>query len=183
MHDHDLKLSELPPAQRNEADPFERRPLLLGGSEQWRCRLLSVVARHCECVASWRPGAGRGSLYGRSSSVEVAEYLYVVLSRDLTRARAFRMMELRELTAEQRSAGLNDFCQSAVLAIEVRCAELRAEEPADCTALVRTRAKGLWNWMQENGQDLRKEPPFGYSFDETGWKVGHGFKLVEAIRA
>ena len=87
MHEHDVQLSQLSPQQREDADPFTRQTLLLGGSEQWRCRLLSVVARHGECVASWRPGAGQGSLYGRRSSVEVTEYLFVVLSRDGARGR------------------------------------------------------------------------------------------------
>ena len=183
MHEHDVQLSQLSPQQREDADPFTRQTLLLGGSEQWRCRLLSVVARHGECVASWRPGAGQGSLYGRCSSVEVTEYLFVVLSRDLTRARALRRMELRELPDDAVSSALNDFCQSAVLAIEVRCAELRADEPESCTAMVQFRSRGLWNWMKSNGTELRKEPPFGYRFDEKGWQEGHRFKLVEAIRA
>lgn len=182
LHDHDERLSALPPDQRAEADPFQRRALLLGGSEQWRCRLLGIVARHCECVASWRSALGRGSLYGRESSVEVAEYLYVLLSRDLTRSRAMRRMQLADCSPSSRAAALNDFCQSAVLAVEVRCAELRAEEPQACTALVRTRSRGLWNWMQDQGMGLKKEPPFSYSFDAEGWREGHRLKLLEGIR-
>ena len=182
LHEHDQRLSRLPLAERAEADPFERRSVLLGGSEQWRCRLLGVVARHCECVATWRSAAGRGSLYGRGSSLDVAEYLFVVLSRDLTRSRAMRRMQLAGSPPELCSAALNDFCQSAVLAVEVRCAELRSDESAACTALVRTRSRGLWNWMQDRGLGLKREPPFSYSFDPEGWREGHRLKLVEGIR-
>ncbi len=182
MHAHDVELSSLSPLERDEADPFAHRELLLGGSEQWRCRLLSVVARHCECVASWRAAAGCGSLYGRNSSVEVGEYLYILISRDLTRARAMRRMELTELPEARRASLLNDYCQSAVLAVEIRCTELRAAEPEDCTALIRSRPVGLWTWMQEQGHELRAEPPFGYTLDRDGWREGHRLKLLASLR-
>ena len=78
-------LSELDLDAREEADPFLRRPILLGGPAHWRCRLLTLVAEHCACIAGYRPGSGKASLYGRRSAVEVAEYLYVLLSRAMTR--------------------------------------------------------------------------------------------------
>jgi len=93
-----------------------------------------------------------------------------------------RRMELMELPEPQRASLLNDYCHSAVLAVQVRCAELRAVEPEAITALIRTRPRGLWNWMREQGHDLRAEPPFGYTLDQAGWREGHRLKLLASIR-
>ncbi|MCB9761477.1 MAG: DUF2786 domain-containing protein [Alphaproteobacteria bacterium] len=178
-------LAQLDPAAAEDADPFVRRRILLGGPAHWRCRLIAAVARHCECVAGYKPGLGRASLYGRRSTVEIAEYLYVVLSRALTRERVAWMMAEGSLIQEpERTRRANDFTQSAILALRSRMEELRRGQrdvrPQDY-ALVRSRAEGLDRWMEEAGFGLKKDPPFPFAYSEDGYRAGYRLPLVEAL--
>ena len=185
MRERCVELAQLAPEEREEADPFVRVKLLLGGPRHWRCRLLSVVASHCECVAGYRPGAGKGSLYGRKSAVEVAEYLFVLLSRQLTLERAVFMANLGPWAQDPEGVRRTlDFTGSAVLAIEIRLKELRDAELShdpETFALVHSSSQGLGSWMDRTGHGLRAEPPFPFAYSEDGYKAGYRLPIVGGL--
>lgn len=180
MLERNVELSQLGVDERERVDPFTRSRLELGGRAHWRCKLLSLVARHCECVAGWTSG-GAGSLYGRKSSVEVAEYLFVVLLRQLCLERAAFIAALPDPDAEDIGRRTRDFCQTALLALSTRFEHLRGAEAPESTALVRQASRGLGTWMERSGHALSKEPPFGFSYDEAGYRAGYRLPLVEAV--
>ena len=180
MVDRNLELSQLGLDERERVDPFTRSRLELGGRAHWRCKLLSLVALHCECVAGWT-SAGSGSLYGRRSSVEVAEYLFVVLLRQLSLERAGFLAAQPDPDAEDLGRRTRDFCQTALLALSLRLEHLRGAEAPESTALVRQSSRGLGDWMERTGQSLSTEPPFGFSYDEAGYRAGYRLPLVEAV--
>ncbi len=179
---HSQEVAGLDSAALNAADPFERRTLLLGGPRMWRCRLLTLVSRHCECVAGYRAGSGKGSLYGRRINVSVAEHLYRVLSRTMTLERAQLLGLHRGLGEPALARKANDFTMSALLALEIRLKEMVLEEEGPTsTALVRQSRHGLREWMQRSGHALTQEVPFGYSWDAKGYQAGYRLPLQKAV--
>jgi hypothetical protein len=168
---HGRRMAGLNEAERGAVDPFARRRLALGGPEHWRRRLLSLVAGHCACVATWRADAGW--LHGRRSAVAVAEYLFVVLTRAIGEERA---------RYEREGGGRPaDFTRSALLALEVRLRELRSGEDLGSTALVRAHAAGVEGWMATLGIRPRQDAPFPYAFEPEGYEAGRRLPLVGAL--
>jgi len=180
-----VSLAELSEEERAATDPFERREILLGGPAHWRCVLVCAVAAHCDCAAGYLPGRGKARLYGRRGAVEVAEYLFVVLSRALTRERAYHLVtEARGLdpAAQERSA--SDFCRSAIFALQLRMQEIREQEQGErpeVTALVSAQSAGLWRWMREQGVSQRVDAPFPWAMSESGVKAGYRLPLVPSV--
>lgn len=182
LHEHNLSVQSLPAEAQEEADPFVRRELLLGGPAGWRCRLLSVVAQHCECVASYRRGAGRGWLHGRRGAVDLAEHLYVVLGRALSRERLLLIAQRGgDLAQAERDAEANRFCLSAILALEGRLQASREEEPTEQRALAVRRRSGLDGWMGAQGHAPRREPPFTFTLSAEGYAAGWRLPLHDAV--
>jgi hypothetical protein len=172
------------PEARDRVDPFLRRGVDLGGTKMWRCKLITLMARHCECVAGYSPGAGTGSLYGRTSAVVLAEHLFLVHSRQLTMERAVKLVELDGQPQAFIDRAMNDFTQSALLALEVRLGDSRDDEKAaspESFALVRSAKSGLREWMQDQGYALRKEVPFPYGYDIAGYQAGYRLPLQDAV--
>lgn len=182
LREQSLNLAGLDREALDAADPFVRQEILLGGPRMWRCRLLTLVSRHCECVGAYRSGQGRGSLYGRRSNVQVAEHLFMVLSRTMTLERALLLGSHQGEGEVELARRANDFTMSALLALELRLAELRDEEGAGMsTALVRQSRRGLYAWMQAHGHSLKREVPFGYSWDAAGYQAGYRLPLQKAV--
>lgn len=182
MRESSIELAQLQADERDAVDPFTRRPLDLGGRAHWRRQLLSMVATHCECVAGWNPRGDNGSIYGRRSAVDIAEYLFQVLVRQLTMERGAFMAGL--LSRPDDPDGIRrtrDFCQSALLALRLRFDQLRGQEPEESTALVRQAARGLGDWMDRRGHNLATEPPFGFRYDDAGYRAGYRIPLVDAV--
>lgn len=187
LEERSAEMAGLDAAERERVDPFERRSILLGGGGHWRCRLLSMVARHCECVAGYKPSAGKGSLYGRQGAVDIAEHLVLVLLRALTVERAHWSMrpELRELPDEELIRRLNDFTGSALGALEVRFEEqLRSErqQAPERFALIRRHSVGLEDWMRRVGFRLGRDLPFPHGHSVDGWVAGYRLPLRAAVR-
>jgi hypothetical protein len=182
LREHSIELAGLDAKALNAADPFERRVVLLGGPRMWRCRLLTLVSRHSECVAGYRGGSGKGSLYGRRSNVSVAEHLYGVLSRTMTLERALLLGQHQGLGESALARKANDFTMSALLALEIRLQEMVHEEADQVsTALVRQSRHGLRDWMKISGHTLSQEVPFGYSWDAGGYQAGYRLPLQKAV--
>ncbi|HJN75661.1 MAG TPA: DUF2786 domain-containing protein [Myxococcota bacterium] len=182
MVERNVELSQLGLDERERVDPFRRSRVELGGKAHWRCKLMSLVAQHCECVAGWST-AGTGSFYGRKSAVEVAEYLFVVLLRQLCLERAAFIAGVARPEAQDAGGRIRDFCQTALLALSLRLEQLRSAEAPECTALVRQSSRGLGDWMDGSGHALAKEPPFGFSYDEDGYRAGYRLPLVGAVES
>ena len=185
VHERNIELQRMSEEEQERVDPFLRQELLLGGPAQWRCRLFSAVALHCGCVASYKPGSGRGWLYGRKASVEVGEHLYVVLSRALTQERvAYLMSRSQNMGDLERDQAANNFCQSAILALESRMQQQREQEKAEAPerlALIVRRSEGVYDWMQRQGHRPRRGVPFGFSLSEEGYAAGWRLPLRDAV--
>lgn len=167
-------------------DPIARIALDLDGSIRWRRKLAAAVARHCACVLSWSPGEGRAWIYGRCSGVAVAEYLLVLLQREVEQAAEKlddeRPMMVRDTDWAQRRA---DFCGSAVLAVENRLLAMRQDEqraePEQC-ALVQRRADELRDWLEQQGMAFKKGAPDIFRYDPQGYAAGNSIALRDAVR-
>lgn len=183
--DRGLQLAGLSDAQRERSDPFSRKEILLGGPGHWRCRLVVLVARHVGCQAGYQRGRGKATLYGRRSAVEVAEYLYLVLGRALTRERVMWTMGAgASLPEAERTRRVNDFTRSALLALSTRLEELREQERSGAPeqhALVRSHGRGLESWMRVQGVRLESEPPFPFAYDAEGYRAGFRLPLLGAV--
>lgn len=180
MLERNVELSQLELDERDRVDPFQRSRVELGGRAHWRCKLMSLVATHCECVAGWT-STGSGSFYGRRSAVEVAEYLFVVLLRQLSLERAGFIAGMREPDAADAGRRIRDFCSTALLALSLRLEQLRGVESQECTALVRQSSRGLGDWMARTGRSLKKEPPFGFAYEPEGYRAGYRLPLLGAV--
>ncbi len=176
-----------------DPDPLQRHRFDLGGPDRWRRRLLASVARHVGCLAAWPRGADHAFVFGHRSAVEVAEYLYVLLSRELTQAstRWLRQHAPVQSLAEaqddpdeiKRRAG---FCHSAVTAVDTRLHALRgSEDGADPTgtALVLDRRGAVEAWVKAQGVSLSPPAERPWRHSQEGYLAGYHIPLLDAVSA
>jgi hypothetical protein len=175
-----------------DADPIAKRKLPFDGPERWRRRLAAATARHVGCVAAWPRGKDHAWLFGHRSAIEVGDYLYDVLRREVDAAcltwiaREAPMLTLEEAEADPADLRRrSSFCQSAVAAIDARLRELRdGEDGRDPTgtALVLDRRRAVDDWLADRGIDLSPpaERPWRYSAD--GYLAGYRIPLLDAVR-
>lgn len=188
MRRHAVDHAALDPAQRERQDPVERLELDLGGRELWRRRLSAAVGRHGNCVVAWPKRHAVALLFGHQSDLVVSEYLYVVLSREVSALREAIRPRLPAdpegaLTAEGR-VQLRDYTHSAITAIEGRLSGLRDEDARldpTGTALIRARGDEVQRWLEERGIRFRKAPPSPYRYHPDGYAAGHGIALHDAV--
>lgn len=174
-----------------DSDPIRHWQADLGGSERWRRRLATGVARHCACIVAWRRGGRVARFFGHTSSRPLVEYLFVVLSREVEAA-ADRWLrdEAPALTeAESRRDPENrirrrDFCQTAVTAVSQRLEELRAVEQGEDphgTALVLARGRDVRAWMEAEGILLDRSPRRPWRHSHAGWAAGARIGFHDAV--
>ena len=163
---------------RDAQDPFCRISLSLGGKAFWRRRVASLTARHCECICSFVGHQARMS--GRRSSVQVAAYLYRIMSRSIAVEQAAWLGQSR-LLDDARAA--NDFAQSAVLALESRLRQMREAEAEDpeSTALVLADHQALRDWLARSGVTLKRAAPFPFAYLQAGYEAGYRVPLHDAV--
>ena len=175
---------------RDEArtrDPVARQALDLGGKSRWRTRLATVVARHCECVVAWERDSLRAWLVGHHSALDVADYLYAVLCRELEQERAaFEAGMDADASDAPRRAAVGDFCQSAVLALDVRLQRWRTDDDGrhpTGAALVRCRRDDVRSWLREQGVSLRASADRPHGYSQEGYEAGYRLPLHDAVRS
>jgi len=172
------ELQGLDLSARNDADPFARQTLDLGGKAFWRRKVASLTARHCECLCSFAGNEAR--LSGRRSGVLVAEYLYRIMSRTIALEQA-AWLGANDLIEDPRAG--NDFAHSAVLALDNRLRAMREGEALnpDSTALVRSDREALRGWLAQRGVTLKKEVPFSYGYSQDGYEAGYRVPLQKSV--
>jgi hypothetical protein len=175
-------------SQRSDITILQRR-FELGARWPWRRRLAAAVAKHCACVAAWPRRGTHVILFGAAGTLDIADYLLVVLLREVDEARAGWLAEQPDYDPSEplppdlarRSTG---FCNSAIGAIEARLRAMRQEESTvDPTghALVLAEAASVQDWLRDQGIDLKKGAPDPYAFSREGWHAGHGIALHDAV--
>jgi hypothetical protein len=180
MRAQSVALADLDPAERAARDPIVRRALDLGGKEHWRRQLAGQVALHCECVLTLARGDGGAFLYGHRSGVDIAEYLLVLLGREVEKAREARFRP--ELDRASRARDLQDFTQSAVLALQNRLRALRLGEGAgEETRLVHQRTRELHAWLEARGYRFKPAPPSPFGYHQEGYEAGHRIPMHDAV--
>ncbi len=155
-----------------------RRRISIIRSSPWRTRLAASVAQHCACRAGWRPGQAHVFFFGHASDIDVAEYLLVVLMRQICQARD------DWVAAAPTRRTSNDFCHSAVTALEHKLADMRGEESITDqagTAMVRSRVCQVEEWMARTGVKLGPTSPSPHAHSPDGYAVGHGISLREGV--
>ncbi len=188
MRRHAIDLDCLDVATRRKKDPVDRLDLDLGGRALWRRRLSASIGRHCNCVVAWPRDHHKALLFGHKSDLIIAEYLYVVLCREVVEARSGCENGLPtdiegELIPEARRQ-LRDFSHSAITAIEGRLTTMRDEESRldpTGTALVRARGDEVVAWLKSRGLKFKKAPPSPYRYHPEGYAAGHRIPLHEAV--
>lgn len=175
-----------------DSDPVRRWDLALGGTECWRRRLATSVARHCACIAAWRRGGSIAHMFGHASAQPIVEYLYDVLSREVDAALT-RWLRIHAPAVTWEEAARDpedllrrrDFCQSAVTALDGRLEEMRtAERGRDPrgTALVTARGRNVRRWMEDAGVQLGPSPRRPWRHSAAGWNAGAHIGVHEAVR-
>jgi hypothetical protein len=168
-------------------DPHRKLRLSLGQVAPWRRRLAVAVAKHCACVAAWPRGSAEVVLFGRRSSVLIAEYLLTVTLREVELARERfvrdRNADPDDVPAELRTP-LNAFCQSAVTSIDARLRAMRDEEQEEDPsghALVRQEDADVRQWLDDEGVELQKAAPSIAAHCQAGWDAGRAVPLQDAV--
>lgn len=175
----------------HDRDPILERCISLTDRALWRRRLSAVVASHGCCTVAWPRSGERAHLFGHRSSLLITEYLYAVLDRELTAARAafterrHREREARGLpTEEGRVQDLIAFTHSAISAVAVRLGELRREDQRldpKGTALVLRRGDDVEGWLRQQGRRFGGSMPVPFAFDRAGYEVGNRIPLHDAL--
>lgn len=184
---HAVDLQGLDAASRELLDPVESKTLELGGAAPWRRRLSATVAAHCACRVAWPRDRPEMCIFGHREDLEIAEYLWVVLSREVEGARLRWLVAQGgdpEEDAELRQ-GLRDFCHSAVTAIDGRLRQLReVDDEADPTgtALVIAREDDVRDWLDRQGYRFVRAPPSPHGHSPEGWAAGHRVAIMDAVR-
>lgn len=145
MEAHTLSAADI----ADVGDPLERREVSLS-RDRWKRDLLSEVSNYCGCKALFIVSAGIGCIFGRSSAVKVAEYLFDYLQAEVgRRARAHLDRQLatdkggrvrigRDLftvgTAGWSRTARTMFCNGAMAAVVVRLRAMQATEESGATA-------------------------------------------------
>jgi len=182
--DRARELAGLPHMERRALEPYVRRPLSLGGDSGWRRRLGSAVARHCACRLAWSWKERTAALYGPTSGVEIAEFLYLHASGRIERA-VGAFMAGRAIPEERLAEVERAFCHSAVLALEGRFDALRRQElkvDPEGTALVVAVDRDLDAWIDEEGIPSRPPPFARHAFSGQGYAFGNEVPLQDAVR-
>jgi len=178
------ELAGLPHARRRAAEPYIRRPISLGGDSGWRRRLGSATARHCACRLAWSWKERSAALYGPTSGVDIAEFLYLHASSRIERAVTTFLAE-REIPEARLAEVERAFCHSAVLALEGRFDGLRRQEltaDPEGTALVLAADRDLDAWLNEEGIPSRPPPFSRHAFSGQGYAFGNEVPIQDAVR-
>ena len=81
MQKHAVEVVDL--GQDPEDDPMIEHGFEIEKRNQWRRNLAHSLAEHCEVFSLSWGGTNKMTLYGRESGVEVAEYLYSIVVRQV----------------------------------------------------------------------------------------------------
>ena len=187
---HAIDLEGLDHETRRQRDPVDRLEVDLGGRELWRRRLSASVGHHANCTVAWPERGGRAVYFGHRSDLLIAEYLTVVLSRQVEESRAGFAQDLETdedgaFTPDSRRL-LRDYCHSAITAIEGRLKHFAAQvdgELPEATALIRSRGDEVERWLKERGIKFRKAAPSPYRYHHEGYQAGHAIPLHEGVHA
>jgi hypothetical protein len=184
---HAISMAEVSDAESRASDPMMRREFDLGARSNWRRRLIWAVAQHCALVGHYQRNATAFVLFGHSSSIAVAEYLYDVIIRQVV-AEADRYGNgLPSWHGRGQKHKLhNDFCHSAVTAIDHRLRAMRsggATADPTGTALVLSRAKAAETFMHEKIGKLGKGRARGTNWNAEGHEAGKRVRIVDGVEA
>jgi Protein of unknown function (DUF2786) len=180
MRQQSVAMADLDAHQRGARDPIGKRAIDLGGKEHWRRQLAGEVAVHCECLLTFKSGNGGAFLYGHQSGVDIAEYLLVLLTRQVEQAREARFRP--ELERASRARDLADFTQSAVLAVQNRLRQLRqGEGDGPETRLIHQRSEDLRRWLEARGYQFKNLPPSPFGYNQDGYEAGHRIPMHDAV--
>ena len=191
MAEHNILEAEL--KERGEAsdDTIGKHRTKEVGTPQWQRNLMGVVARHCNCRFAYTKGGG-GVLVGYSHDVAVAEYLYVIASREIAkRARSYVRVELDDEwydMGDKRRMG-NEFKVNAVSGFREKLAEIRRDQRAEWDtegndqqfALVQSRKNEVAEYVKENTNWSSGRHSTSYGHNSDGRAAGRSISIHQGL--
>jgi hypothetical protein len=166
--------TEVSKAERIEGVRYD-----LTAKQNWRRRLLQLCAEHCECTTAFFPATTFVTIYGYTSDVEIATYLYDSLVNQLL-IECNLYMRFRPATTKRTR---NSFFHSAVDAVGTRLRAMREHEAANeptGQALVLRRGAAVKTWIEDNVR-LKKGAPVKRGFSAEGYEAGNRVSLGAGI--
>lgn len=187
MQAHSIEQMDLDYATRQAEDPLTKESFSLGKRSQWRRNLANIIGTHTGCKMLWRVGGSQVTLFGHKSSVAIAEYLYIILHRQVEAAANKNSVEnYWGYDPGHRRKLYNDFCHSAVAALHSRLERMRnqaaAENPTG-TQLVLARTAVVADYYNKNKGKVLTAEPTAFDFNEKGYRAGLKMSLHEAVEA
>lgn len=176
-----------------QADPNVKVAFDCGANLAWRFMLIGQVALHCDVYSTRMSGTTRITFWGRESGVEVATYLFTVLSRAIIAESDAHLAKMKrngtwdECSESFKSAWRGRFCNSAVNALGHRLTAIRkaaAVVNATGNAIVMVRRNEAESWAREEiagtGRTLRKAS-MSYHHNEAGYAAGQRIPIGTAL--
>lgn len=187
MHRHAVELHQL---EEDESDPLIKSTFTIQKKTVWRRELMHGVAKHCELLCLTVTGTRRLTLYGRRSGVEIAEYLYAVILRQIERAFDAHVNHLKGLgiwattSAGRKRSARNSFCRSAVWAVRERLKGMRdveAVEDPQTTALMAKRSAEAERFAKQSGTSWRYSGASDWSWSQSGGDAGAAVNINSGV--
>ena len=187
MQANAIEQADLDLAQQQAEDPLCKGGFSLGKRSQWRRDLVTAIGGHTGCRVTWYSGSTSVNLFGHRSSVAIAEYLYIILHRQIVAAADKNSVEeYWGYDPGHRRQLYNDFCHSAVLALCLRLEAMRqkaaAENPTG-TAMVLARNAQVEDFFKKEAGKVRRADDAAYHHNERGFQAGMKMSLHEAVEA
>lgn len=188
MRKHAIEAADLD--HEPEDDPMVEYEFEIEKRQQWRRDLAHGLAKHCEVFSLHTYGTNKMTLYGQKSGVEVAEYLYSVVVRQVEQLLdAHVAMFMDEgtwgpLTTGQKRSQRNSFCRSAVWRIRARLKALRQTEENESpgtTALMKRQFNEAKQWARSQGVRWRSTSS-DWNWSAAGAAAGSSVSLNSGVR-
>ena len=189
MQKHAVEVVDL--GQDPEDDPMIEHGFEIEKRNQWRRNLAHSLAEHCEVFSLSWGGTNKMTLYGRESGVEVAEYLYSIVVRQVEQHLDDHVAKLKNsgvwgnLSAGRQRSERNSFCRSAVCRIGDRLKALRRGEERQSpttTALMKRQYDDAKQWARSQGARWRSGSSSYCDWSNAGAAAGSNVSLSPGVR-
>ena len=179
MTKHAIKMVEI----SDESETIGKLRLEIGHST-WKRRLLHSVAGYCNCSNYYTAASSQGALVGYGADVEVAEYLFGIISDETLRKSKAYTRRLKWCDKGQKRKAGNDFRLSAVEGFKDKLKALKdnaATLDQTGTAIMVNRKAEVRDWVKANLKLYSGRTSTSSEYNSAGYKCGQNATLHTGI--
>jgi hypothetical protein len=127
LFEHNLSVADV--TVDLDHDPIEKAEQILKATRttiSWKRALYHAIAEHNFCQVCYMPGTTKVDIVGKQSNIEVVNYLYAFLEREILRL----AQEAAQSQLTRKASYVNSFCYGAVCVVNARLREERKRSEA-----------------------------------------------------